>query len=198
MWILERVWQKEAKDETREDREGAHEREQPEPTSFAANASHVQDAIGKELGRGLTELIAKVEEHDALCGLGPRVPCRQCPESTWDEARLGDAKQKAGDDERCVVRLEGLKRRHDTEEEELKREPLSRANSVQYHVRWDLSEDDAKRQHLLANVKLVLINSDVLHEVIRDGVGHVASIQLQAKEAQKHNWHDDQVKSACC
>lgn len=39
--VLERIGQAESKHEAAEDREGAHERKQPEPAWFTADAAHV-------------------------------------------------------------------------------------------------------------------------------------------------------------
>jgi hypothetical protein len=39
-------------------------------------------------------------------------------------------------------------------------------------------EDNAEREHLLPNVELVLCDADVFHEVVRNGIGDVAAIEL--------------------
>lgn len=79
MRILERIWQEKTEYETAENGEGAHDREQPEPSRFASNTSHVEDTIGEKLGGGLTKLVAEVEEHDTLRRFGACVPCREGP-----------------------------------------------------------------------------------------------------------------------
>lgn len=84
--VFERIWQAEPEDETTGYREGTHKREQPEPPRLATYTTHVEDAEGQKLRRGLAELVSEVEEHDALGRLLPRVPGRQRPETAWDEA----------------------------------------------------------------------------------------------------------------
>ena len=50
-------------------------------------------------------------------------------------------------------------------------EILTRPHAVEYHVGRYFEQNDAKGQHLLANVELVLRHANVLHEVVRNGVG---------------------------
>lgn len=123
-------------------------------------------------------MVAKVEEHDALGSLLSGIPSGQGPETTRDEARLGNSQKESGRDERTVAVLEGLEGADSAEEEELEGQPLARADAVENHVGGNLKEHDAQREHLLADVELVLVDSDFLHEVIGDGVGDVAAIEL--------------------
>lgn len=90
---LERVGEEEAKDKTAENGETAHESEEPEPSGFTADSTHVQDSIGEELGRRLSELITKVEEHDSFGSLLSGVPSRQGPKATRDETGFGDTEE---------------------------------------------------------------------------------------------------------
>ena len=46
---LERVWQEEAKENAREEREGAHDNEQPEPARPTTDTTHVENTIGEQL-----------------------------------------------------------------------------------------------------------------------------------------------------
>ena len=176
--VLEGVGQTETKHETTEHCEGTHENEQPEPTSLVADAAHVKNTIGQQLGGGLAELVSKVEEHDTLRRLAACVPGRQRPETTGDEARLGHAEEETGGDEGAVVVLEGLEGGNGAEEEELQSEPLSGADAVQDHVGGNLEEDDAEGEHLLADVELVLGDANFLHEVVGQGIGNVTAIEL--------------------
>lgn len=57
-------------------------------------------------------------------------------------------------------------------------EPLAGADSVEDHVGGDFEEDDAKGEHLLADIELVLGDADIFHEVISQGVGNVTPIEL--------------------
>lgn len=123
-------------------------------------------------------MVAKVEEHDAFRSLLAGIPGRQGPETTGDEARLGNSQKESGRDERTVAVLEGLEGADGAEEEELEGQPLAGADAVENHVGGNLEEHDAEREHLLANIELILVDSDFLHEVIGDGVGNVASIEL--------------------
>lgn len=176
--VLERIREAEAQDEAAQNGKSAHQNKQPKPARVPSHAAHVQDAVGQQLGARLSELVSKVEEHDPLGRLLARVPRGQGPEPSRDEARLGHAEQEARGDEGAVAVLEGLKGADGAEEEELQRQPLSRADAVEDHVGGDLEEDDAEREHLLADVELVLVDADVLHEVVRDGVGDVASVEF--------------------
>jgi hypothetical protein len=60
----------------------------------------------------------------------------------------------------------------------LKCEPLTRANTVERHICRNLEQHDTKREHLLTDVELVLIDADVFEEVVRDGIGDVTTIKL--------------------
>jgi len=196
--VLEAVGKAESEDKAAEDGEDAHDGEEPEPSGPAADAAHVQDAECEQLGRGLAELVAEVEEHDALGGLAAGVPCREGPQTARNEARLGDAQQEAREDEGTIRALEGLEGRDEAEEEELEREPLAGADAVQDHVGGDLEEHDAQRQHLLADVELILRDADILHEVVGDGVGDVAAVELETEEAQGEQRHDDEIEPRSC
>lgn len=59
----------------------------------------------------------------------------------------------------------------------------------------DLEQHDSQRQHLLADIELVLRNANVFHEVVGNRVRNVAAVQLKTEEAKSQQWHDDQVKS---
>ena len=178
MRLLEGVGQEEAQDKATKNGERTHEREEPEPARLASDAAHVKNSVGQEFGRGLAELVAEVEDHDTLGCLCAGIPGREGPQTTGDEAGLCDTEQQAGGNERAVVRLEGLEAADDTEEKELEREPFARTDTVQDHVAGNLEEHNAEGQHLLADVELVLRDADVFHEVVRDGVGHVAAVKL--------------------
>lgn len=212
VWVLERVGQEETKDHAAENGEETHEREEPEPARLPANATHMKDAIRQQLRRSLTKLITEVENHDTLCGLLSREPlplvriCGSCrgqgtycgkgPQTTWDEAGLSHTQEKATSNEGAIVVLERLEGADSAEEEQLQRQPLAGANTIEDHVRWDLEEDDTQRQHLLADVELVLVDADVLHHVVRDGIGDVSTVQLQTEEAERQEGHDEKVKPA--
>lgn len=123
-------------------------------------------------------MISKVEEHDTLGGLRSSVPGGKCPQTTWNEARFGNTKEETTGNERAIVVLPRLEDTDDTKEEKLKGEPLSGANSVQEHVGWDFKKHDTEREHLLANVELILGNPDILEEIVGQGVGDVSSIEF--------------------
>lgn len=76
--VAERVWEEEAEDETAGNGEGAHDCKEPEPARLAAHAAHVEDTVCEQLGGGLAELVAEVEDHNTLGGFGARVPCCGC------------------------------------------------------------------------------------------------------------------------
>jgi hypothetical protein len=86
MRALEAVGQEASKNKPAEDREAAHECEEPEPARLTAHSAHVQDAVCEDFGGSLTELVAEVEDHDALRSLGPSVPRRKSPETSGNEA----------------------------------------------------------------------------------------------------------------
>jgi len=178
MRVSERIRQEESEDEAANDSEAAHESEQPEPAGLATDTTHVEDTEGKQLCRRLAELIAKVKDHDTLGGLVSRVPGGERPEATRDKPRLSYAQDKAGGNESAVPVLEGLECADDAEEEELQGKPLARSNTVENHVGGDFSQNNAERQHLLADIELILINAHIFHELVRDGIGHVSSVQL--------------------
>ena len=121
-------------------------------------------------------------------------PASYIPESTRDEARLCNAKQKTTGNEGAIVVLEGLEGRDNSEEEQLEREPFARTNTIQDHVGRNLKEHDTKRQHLLAHIELVLVDANIFHHVVSNSVRDVATVQLQAEEAQGQDWHDYEVK----
>lgn len=129
-------------------------------------------------------MVPEVEDHNPLGGLGARVPCGKCPEAAGDEARLGDTQQEAGTNERGVVCLECLKCADGAKEEELESKPKAGTDAVERHVGGDFEKNDTQREHLLADVELVLCDVDVFHEVVGDGVGDVAAVELQAEEAE--------------
>lgn len=183
--VLERVGEAETEDEAAHNGETTHEGKQPEPTSLVADTAHVEDTIGQELGRSLTELVTEVEEHDTLGGFLAGVPGREGPETTGDEARLGDTKEEPSRDEGAIAVLESLEGTDGAEEEELQGQPLAGADTVEDHVGGDLEEHDAQRQHLLADVELVLRDTDILHEVVGDGIGNVSSIELCMGEVRR-------------
>lgn len=176
--VLERVGKAETQDEARGDGESTHEGEKPEPTSLTTNATHVKDTVGEELGRGLSKLVAEVEEHDTLGGLLSGVPSRESPETTGNEPRLGHAQEESSSDEGTIAVLEGLEGTDGAEEEQLEGEPLARADAVEDHVGGNFEEDNTEGQHLLTDVELVLSDADILHEVVGDGIGNVTSIKL--------------------
>ena len=60
----------------------------------------------------------------------------------------------------------------------MKCEPLAGANTVKRHVCRDLEQHDAEREHLLTDIKLILIDADVMEEVVSDGIGDVTTIKL--------------------
>lgn len=179
--LLERVRQEEAENEAAQNGESSHDGEQPEPTRLTTNASHVQDTVGKKLGRSLSELVTKVEEHDSLGSLAPCVPGRESPETTGDETRLCNSQEEASRDEGGVVGLEGLESADGAEEEELESEPLAGANSVEDHVGRNLEQDNTQGEHLLANIELILCDADILHKLVCDGVRNVSSIEFCIK-----------------
>lgn len=143
--LLERIRQAEAKYEATEDCKPTHKDEQPEPSRLASNSAHVQDAVGEQFRRGLTELVTKVEDHYPFCRFRSRVPRGKRPKTPRNEARLRDTEQEASCDERRVVRLEGLERAHGAEQKELQSEPLAGSHAVERHVGRDLEEHDAER-----------------------------------------------------
>ncbi len=176
--VFERIREEESKDEAAEDGESAHKGEQPKPSRLSSDATHVQDSICQELGRCLTKLVAKVEDHDTFCRFLSGVPRREGPQSTRNKTGLGHTQEEARGDENAITFLERLEGADRAEEEELKREPFARADPVEDHVGRDLEQHDPQREHLLADVELVLGDADIFHEVVRDGVGNVPSVEL--------------------
>lgn len=181
--VLEGIGQTETEDKAAEDGETAHEDKQPEPASLVGDAAHMENAVGEQLGRGLAELVTEVKEHDTLGSLIARVPGRKRPQAARNETRLGNSEQESGRDEGAIAVLESLKGRNEAEQEELQSKPLSRPDAVQDHVGWDLKEHDAQRQHLLANVELVLCDPDILHELVSDSISDVATVELCDKSS---------------
>jgi hypothetical protein len=74
--------------------------------------------------------------------------------------------------------LERLEGADYTKEEELEGEPLAQSNTVKDHIRRDLSQHDTKRQHLLTNVKLILIDADIFYKVVSDGISHITTVKF--------------------
>lgn len=176
--VAERIGEAEAVNEAAQDGEAAHESEEVKPAGLAAGALHVQDAVGEQLGAGLADLVAKVKDHDALGRLGAGVPGRHGPETAGNETRFGDAEEETGDDEGGIIVLPCLEGRDDAEEEQLEGQPFTRPDTVQAHVGGDFGEHDAQRQHLLADVELVLRDADILEEGAGDGVGNVSTVKF--------------------
>lgn len=176
--FLERVRQEEAENEAAQNGKSSHNGEQPKPTRLTTDTSHVQDTIGKEFGGSLSKLVTKVEEHDSLGSLAPCVPGRKSPETTWDETRLRHSQEETSSDEGGVVGLEGLECADGAEEEELESEPLAGANSVEDHVGRNLEQDNTQGEHLLANVELILCDTDIVHKLVCEGVRNVSSIEF--------------------
>lgn len=167
-----------------EDRKGADppisltQGEEPEPSGLATNTTHVKDTVRKELGRSLTELVAEVEDHDTLSRLASGVPGGQGPETTRNEARLGDTEQESSGDEGAIVVLESLEGGDGTEEEELESEPLAGTDPVEDHVGGNLEQHNTEGQHLLTNVELILGDLDILEEAVGESVGNIATIKF--------------------
>ena len=176
--VPEGIWEEETKDQTGCTGEDTHENEEPEPSWLSSDTSHVENTIGEKFGRSLTELVAKVEEHDTLGSLGSCVPSGQSPETTGDESGFGDTEEETTDDEGGVVVLPRLEDTDDTEEEQLESEPLSGTNTIQDHVGGDLEQHNTERQHLLTNIELILGDVDILEEVVGKSVGDVTTIEF--------------------
>lgn len=92
--------------------------------------------------------------------------------------------------------LEGLEKAHEAEEEQLEGQPLAGPDSVQDHVGRDLEEHNSQREHLLADIELVLVDADILHELVCNGICNVSSVKLQAEEPKGQDRHDDEVQPA--
>ena len=131
-------------------------------------------------------MVSKVEDNNAFGRFLPGVPRRESPQSTGDKPGFGDAKEKASEHEDTVALLKGLEGADSAKEEELKSEPLSRADPVEDHVGRNFGEDNAEREHLLADIELVLVDTDITHEVVRDSIGNVSAVKLW--EADKSGW----------
>lgn len=86
----------------------------------------------------MTELVSKIENHDTLRSFRSCVPRRQCPQTPWDEPRLGDAQEESSCDEGPIVRLKRLEGTNSAEEEQLQSKPKTRSHTVKCHIRWDL------------------------------------------------------------
>jgi len=67
---------------------------------------------------------------------------------------------------------------HTYQEEQLESQPPGRTNAVESHVGRKLEQHYAERHELLAHIELVLGDANVHHEVVREGVGYVALIEL--------------------
>ena len=60
----------------------------------------------------------------------------------------------------------------------MKSEPFAGTHTVKDHVGRDFEQYDAQAEHLLADVELILTDANIFHEVVRDGISHVATIEL--------------------
>ncbi len=138
----------------------------------------MQNAVCQQLRRRLTGLVPEVKDHDSLRGFLPGVPRREGPQPARNEARLGHSQEESGGDERAIAFLKGLEDADRSEQKELERQPFSWADPVEDHVRGNLEQHDAQGQHLLADVELVLVDADIFHELVGDGVGDVPSVQF--------------------
>lgn len=176
--VLERIGQTESKDETAGDGKGSHKSKQPEPSRLASDTSHMEDTIGEKFGRSLSQLVAKVENHDTFRGLLASVPGRQRPETTRNVAGFSYSEKESCGNKRPVALHERLEGTDDTKQEQLQSEPFSRADPVERHVCRYFEEDDTQREHLLANIKLVLRDANIFPEIVREGVGNVASVEF--------------------
>jgi hypothetical protein len=66
------------------------------------------------------------------------------------------------------------------QEEHLEGQPPGRTNAVYNHIGRKLKHHDAERHELLARIHLVLSDADIFHEVVREGVGDIALVELFA------------------
>jgi hypothetical protein len=60
----------------------------------------------------------------------------------------------------------------------LESQPPGRTNAVESHVGGKLEQHNAERHELLAHIELVLGDVDILHEIISEGVGYIALVEL--------------------
>lgn len=77
--VPERIRETETKDESTGDSESSHQGEQPEPSGFTADTPHVEDSVGQEFGRSLTELVSEIKEHDSFGSFRSSVPGTEGP-----------------------------------------------------------------------------------------------------------------------
>jgi hypothetical protein len=60
----------------------------------------------------------------------------------------------------------------------LESQPSGRTNAVESHIGGKLEQHNAERHELLAHIELVLSDADFFQEIISEGVGYVALIEL--------------------
>ena len=57
-------------------------------------------------------------------------------------------------------------------------QPPGRTNTIKSQVRGKFEQHDAELHKLLSRVELVLGDVDIFHEVVREGVGYIALVEL--------------------
>jgi hypothetical protein len=60
----------------------------------------------------------------------------------------------------------------------LESQPPGRTNAVESHVGGKLEQHNAERHELLAHIELVLSDTHIFQEVVREGVGYIALVEL--------------------
>ena len=138
----------------------------------------MQNTIRNEFRGRLTELITKVKDDDSLSCFGTGIPGREGPETAGNKARFSDTKEEARDQKRPITLLEGLEGTDGAKQENLQSKPFTGAHAIEDHVRRDLSEHDAKGEQLLADVELILVDANIFHEFVGNGIGNVSTIEL--------------------
>lgn len=69
----------------------------------------------------------------------------------------------------------------------MEREPLAWPNTVENYVGGDFEENNAEGEHLLTDVELVLVDPNIFHEIVRDSVGNVTTIEFCGTRGQIPN-----------
>jgi hypothetical protein len=64
------------------------------------------------------------------------------------------------------------------QEEQLESQPPGRTNTIKSHVGGKFEQHDAERHKLLSRIELVLGDSDIFIEVVRESVGYIALVEL--------------------
>lgn len=92
---------------------------------------------------------------------GKLTPCTHGEKTCRDESTLGASEKDSSSEKGSVTGLKGLKGTDEAKSHDLAAQPLSRSKFVEKHIGRNFKYYNSQRKHLLANVVLILGDTDV-------------------------------------